>query len=429
MILFTILALIWANSPLAEYYVNLWKTYVIVGFGDANINKPLLLWINDGLMAIFFFVVGLEIKRELLNGELSSPRKAALPLMAAVGGALIPALIYVGLNLGSPDVRGWGVPMATDIAFALGVLALMGKRAPLALKIFVTALAIIDDLIAVLVIAAFYTAEISMVSLGIGLGLLLLAVMANRFGVHRTSVYTLIGIAVWVAFLKSGVHATVAGVLVAMTVPLQTKLDTKTFLEKGNYFMGLIRDGGENNESPTADQRTAIHNLEMASEHVLSPLQRMEHSLHGFVAYGIMPVFALANAGVTFSGDVMNGLLGNALFWGIFLGLFVGKPVGIFATSWIAIKSNIAVMPEGITWRHLVGAGALAGIGFTMALFIANLAFDNVSSLETAKLAILAASLASGILGWILLSSTEPVESSDEVELEVEGHNNYETVS
>lgn len=407
LILCTIVALVWANSGLSDYYVQLWNTYIVVGAGSFSIDKPLLLWINDGLMAIFFFVVGLEIKRELFNGELSSPRKAALPFAAAVGGAVIPAAIYLGFNAGSEAVQGWAVPMATDIAFALGVLAMLGSRAPFALKIFVTALAIVDDLIAILVIAVFYTAEISLLSLGIGIGLIVVCWMINRFGIYGTTLYIILGVAAWVAFLKSGVHATVAGVLVAMTIPAQTKIDTGAFLNRSMALIESIKSAGEQNNMPTADQRTAIHNIEMASIDVLSPLQRLEHSLHGWVAYGIMPVFALANAGVVLSADVLNGLVGNGVFWGIFLGLLLGKPLGIFASTWIVVRTNLAELPEGITWKHLFGGGALAGIGFTMALFIANLAFTDAATLETAKLAILVASLTSAILGWWVLSSIQ----------------------
>ena len=396
----TIVALVWANSSFASSYESLWKTYFAVEAGSFSIDKPLILWINDGLMAIFFFVVGLEIKRELLTGELSTRRKAALPLVAALGGAVIPALIYVFLNLGSDAVQGWGIPMATDIAFALGVLALLGSRAPLALKIFVTALAIVDDLLAVLVIAFFYTAEISMVSLFVGLAVFVVALIANKLNIHRTAVYVVLGVAMWVAFLKSGVHATVAGVLFATVIPIRPKLGTAAFLEKSQHFIESAREQLVSSN----DQRTAIHYLEETSVRAQSPLERMEHALHGWVAFGVMPIFALSNAGVAISGDAMSSLLASTVFWGIFLGLLIGKPLGIIAMIWLAVKAKIAELPQGVTWRHILGAGSLAGIGFTMALFIANLAFPEGSTLELAKLAILAASLVSGILGWILLS-------------------------
>ena len=413
LILFTIIALVWANSSFADSYVNLWKTYFTVDIGGAGISKPLILWVNDGLMAIFFFVVGLEIKRELISGELSTPRKAALPLTAAIGGAVIPALIYVVFNISTPEVSGWGVPMATDIAFALGVLALLGSKTPLSLKIFVTALAIVDDLMAVLVIALFYTAKISLVALAVGFVFLGISVVLNRMKIQKTVLYVVLGIATWVAFLKSGVHATIAGVLFAATIPAFTKIQTDEFLQKGEKFIQKVRD----QVGSPDDQRTAIHYLEVASVHAQTPLERMEHGLHSWVAFGVMPIFALANAGVAIAGDVLSGLISSAVFWGIFLGLFAGKPVGIVAMVWLVVKAKIAELPKGVTWRHIVGAGALAGIGFTMALFIANLAFSDPATLEVAKLGILSASLASGILGWILLSSsaesTEPVEQED----------------
>ena len=413
LILCTIIALVWANSAFGESYLSLWKTYFIVGIGEASINKPLLLWINDGLMAIFFFVVGLEIKRELLSGELSTPRKAALPLVAALGGAVIPALIYVGLNIGTPEVQGWGVPMATDIAFALGVLALLGSRTPLALKIFVTALAIVDDLMAVIVIALFYTAEISLMNLGIGLGVFVLAIFASRMGIHKTVVYVVLGTIMWVAFLKSGVHATIAGVLFATAIPARSKLGPEQFLKKSQSFIQSVRDHVEG----VSNKQTAIHYMEVASRDAQSPLERMEHALHSWVAFGVMPIFALANAGVVISGDAMSSLLGSMVFWGIFAGLFVGKPIGILVATWIAIKTKIAELPEGVTWRHIVGAGSLAGIGFTMALFIANLAFTDAAALETAKMAILSASLVSGLVGaGILYSAREQSEEQQEMD-------------
>ena len=415
----TIVALIWANSALSSYYTGLWETIITVGVGAGSISKPLLLWVNDGLMAIFFFLIGLEIKRELLSGELSTRKKATLPVVAALGGAVIPALIYVFLNMGTAEVSGWGVPMATDIAFAIGILALLGSKAPLPLKIFVTALAIVDDLMAVLVIAAFYTAEISFVSLGVGIGFFALAVMVNKFGIHRTAVYVILGIATWVAFLKSGVHATLAGVLFAMAIPAKTKLTSSDFLRKGEDFIHAVRK----QVAEKKDQQTAIHYLEETSKKAQSPLHRMEHALHGWVAFGVMPIFALANAGVMISASVLSDVPGSMVFWGIFLGLLLGKPLGIVSMTWLAVKSKIAELPEGVTWRHVAGAGALAGIGFTMALFIANLAFADAVTLEIAKTAILAASFCSGLLGWILLSGTKerPADANEELVIVSDG--------
>ena len=399
-------ALILANSPLAASYFDLWQTIVTVGAGSFVIAKPLLLWINDGLMAIFFFVVGLEIKREVLVGELSSPRKAALPLAAALGGMVVPALIYLAFNAGTDTASGWAIPMATDIAFALGVLALLGTRAPLALKIFLTALAIVDDLGAVLVIAFFYTAELSWVSLGLG-GLFLLAlIVANRIGVRRTWVYVVLGLALWIAFLKSGVHATIAGVLLAMTIPARRRIDADAFLARGLKLLDTFATGVQPGEvEPTADQRHAVHSLEVACEAIETPLARMEHTLHPWVAFAIMPIFAFANAGVALGGDVGAALVAPVSL-GVIMGLFFGKQIGVTAFSWLAVRLGWAELPAGVGWRQLYGVSLLTGIGFTMSLFIANLAFGNPVVLDQAKIGIFAASLLSGVLGWGVLRFT-----------------------
>ena len=405
-------ALILANSPLAETYFDLWQTIVTMGAGSFVIAKPLLLWINDGLMAIFFFVVGLEIKREVLVGELSSPKKAALPLAAALGGMVVPALFYLAFNLGTDTVAGWGIPMATDIAFALGVLALLGTRAPIALKIFLTALAIVDDLGAVLVIAFFYTAELSWVSLGLG-GLFLLAlIVVNRAGVRRTWVYIVLGLVLWVAFLKSGVHATIAGVLLAMTIPARRRIDADAFLARGLKLLDTFATGVKPGKAePTADQRAAVHSLEVACEAIETPLARMEHALHPWVAFAIMPVFALANAGVALGGDI-GAALGASVSLGVIMGLFFGKQIGVTMFSWLAVRLGWAELPAGVGWRQLYGVSLLTGIGFTMSLFIANLAFGDPAVLDQAKIGIFAASLLSGALGWGLLRRTRPGTSA-----------------
>ncbi|MEZ4700989.1 MAG: Na+/H+ antiporter NhaA [Rhodothermales bacterium] len=410
LLLCSAVALIWANSPASSSYFALWETYMTVGVGAFQINKPVLLWVNDGLMAIFFFLVGLEIKRELLDGELASPRQAALPMAAALGGMLVPAGIYALLNAGTPYIAGWGVPMATDIAFALGVLALLGKKAPLSLKIFLSALAIVDDLGAVLVIALFYTEQISMTYLAIGGTLLAVSLMANRFGIRRTAVYVVLGLGVWVMFLKSGVHATVAGVLLALTIPVHTRVDVPLFLEKGKLMMDHIRGGSHQaNGRPSGDQRAAIHGLEVLCKVSESPLQRMEHALHGWVAFGIMPIFALANAGVALGGSGLGPIGDNTILIGVALGLMLGKPIGVFAFTWLSVRAGVAVLPSGLTWHHIFGAACLAGIGFTMALFIANLAFSDATMLNSAKIGILGASLLSGVVGWLWLARLKPV--------------------
>ncbi len=407
-----VVALAWANSPLADSYDALWGTYVTVGAGAFEISKPLLLWVNDGLMAIFFFVVGLEIKREVLAGELASPRKAALAIAAALGGMVVPALLYTLVTTGA-RADGWGIPMATDIAFALGVLALLGSRAPLALKVFLTAVAIVDDLGAVLVIALFYTAELNVTALLVSVGLVGVLVVVNRLGIQRPAVYGIIGVAVWVAMLKSGVHATVAGVLVALTIPATRRIDEVEFSERVASLLARFREGiAGSPTTPSPGQMAAVHSLEVACEHVETPLQRLEHRLHGLVAFVIMPVFALANAGVALGADV-GALVGDAVALGVALGLVVGKPVGVVLLAFGSVKLGIAALPTGVTWRHVVGVSLLTGIGFTMSIFIATLAFGSGPLLDSAKVGILGASVISGLLGAAVLRTTPPVAESD----------------
>jgi NhaA family Na+:H+ antiporter len=408
LLIFSGLALGWANSPWGQSYFDLWNgTYLTIGLGEWALSKPLILWINDGLMAIFFFVVGLEIKREVLAGELSSPRKAALPLAAAIGGMLFPALIYVAFNAGGPSADGWGVPMATDIAFTLGVLALLGTKAPLSLKIFVTALAIVDDIGAVLVIAFFYTADLSLVALAVGAGFLLTLAMLNRVGVKSTMPYLVLGVGVWMAVLYSGVHATIAGVLVAVTIPARAQADRRAFVETAHQALKAYEAAiGDQVVNGISQRQAATWALEVASEKAESPLQRLEHELHPWVSYLIMPVFALANAGVSFAGSSVGSVVSSPLTLGILIGLAVGKPLGITLMSWLAVRLRLADLPEGITFRHILGAGWLAGIGFTMALFIANLAFVDAAQLNAAKIGILTASAVAGMLGWTLLRTT-----------------------
>ena len=396
-------ALVWANSPLAGAYTDLWGTYVTVGAGSFEISKPLLLWVNDGLMAIFFFVVGLEIKREVLAGELAEPRKAALAITAALGGMVVPALLYTVVNLGSDKVTGWGIPMATDIAFALGVLALLGSRAPLALKVFLTAVAIVDDLGAVVVIALFYTAELNLAALVGSLVLVGVLVVVNRLGIQRPAVYGLIGLAVWVLMLKSGVHATIAGVLVALTIPATRKIDEVEFAERADGLLAQFAAGlTVGGSTPTPDQMHAVHSLEKACEQIETPLQRLEHGLHGLVAFFIMPVFALANAGVAL-GAGAAALITDTVALGVMLGLVVGKPLGVMTLAYLSVKTGLAALPSGVTWRHVMGVSFLTGIGFTMSIFIANLAFGAGPLLDSAKVGILAASVVSGVLGAAVL--------------------------
>ena len=401
----TVIALVWANSPWGEGYAALWHTKLSVGVGDFSLTKDLTHWINDGLMAVFFLVVGLEIKREVLVGELSSVRGAALPVAAAVGGAVVPALIYLAINAGTEGAAGWGIPMATDIAFALGVLALLGERAPVGLKVFLTALAIVDDIVAVLVIALFYTSEISWGALGVG-GLFLVAlVVANLIGVGRTLVYAVLGVGLWLAFLLSGVHATIAGVLLAFTVPASSFINPSAFLERGRYVLDRFEKAGEKGESSVLaneERQAALHALNHAAYELEPPLHELEHALHPWVVFAIMPIFALANAGVPLGGGIAEALT-NPVALGIVAGLVVGKQLGVTLFAWLAVKGGVAELPGGIGWRHVYGAGWLAGIGFTMSLFITDLAFSGDSLVEAAKLGILAASLIAGVVGWTIL--------------------------
>ncbi len=407
----TIIALIWANSPWADSYTRLWGTPFTISFGEAGLSKALILWINDGLMAVFFFVVGLEIKREILDGELSSPRQAALPIAAALGGMVVPALLYTLLNLGTPGISGWGIPMATDIAFALGVLALLGNRIPLSLKVFLTALAIVDDLGAVMVIALFYTAEIAWTYLGISAGLFGLLMVINRFGVRSLSVYILIGLVLWVMVLKSGVHATVAGVLLAMAIPSQTKTRVDNFVEQQHVFLDELdsHDDGVVPEQLNEQQQSAVQAIETSATNLQSPLQRLEHALHPWVAFFIMPIFALANAGVAIEGSI-GASLTETVSLGIIAGLAIGKPLGITLFSWLALRIGLATLPADISMKHIHGAGWIAGIGFTMALFIAGLAFGSSPLLTTAKIGILAASLLAGGIGFLILRRIKPIQ-------------------
>jgi Na+:H+ antiporter, NhaA family len=400
----TVVALAWANSPWGERYAGLWQTKLTVGLGEFSLSKDLTHWINDRLMAVFFLVVGLEIKREVLVGELSSVRVAALPVAAAVGGAVVPALIYLVINVGTEGAAGWGIPMATDIAFALGVLALLGERAPIGLKVFLTALAIVDDIVAVLVIAVFYTSDISWGALGVG-GLFLVAlVVANLIGVGKTLVYALLGIGLWLAFLLSGVHATIAGVLLALTVPAISFINPDAFLERSRYVLDRFEQAGEKGENVLSNEerQAALHALNHATYKLEPPLHELEHTLHPWVVFLIMPLFALVNAGVVLGGDLAATLL-NPVSLGIVAGLVVGKQLGITLFAWLAVKSGLSGLPEGITWRQVYGVGWLAGIGFTMSLFIADLAFTDSSFVDTAKLSILAASLIAGLVGWTIL--------------------------
>ncbi len=405
----TAVALLWANLGGASYE-HFWHTQISFSLGPYELTESLVHWIDDGLMALFFFMVGLEIKREILVGELASLKKAALPLMAALGGMIFPALIYVLFNgTSSPEASGWGIPMATDIAFALGVLALLGKRVPLSLVVFLAALAIADDIGAVLVIAIFYTAELSFLWLGIAAAAFIIAVAANFLGARNPITYGIIGVVLWLAFLKSGVHATIAGVLLAMAIPAKQRINLDRFTRYAQFLIDKLKNARniEGTAFSTNEQMHIMQGLEDSVELVMTPLQRFEHGLQNWVAWFIMPIFALANAGVTIGAGLINDLT-STVGLGIICGLVLGKQIGITLFSWLAVKFGFADLPSGVTWKHIYGTAWLGGIGFTMSLFVANLAFGESILGEESKIGILAASTIAGTIGYLILRSIPP---------------------
>ncbi|MCS6808050.1 MAG: Na+/H+ antiporter NhaA [Bacteroidota bacterium] len=400
-----IAALALANSALHNDYHHVWETPCSISIGSISMTKALHHWINDGLMVIFFFVVGLEIKRELLVGELSSAKKAALPVVAALGGMVAPALIYMIFNGGTPAERGWGIPMATDIAFALGVVALLGSRVPFVLKVFLAALAIADDLGAVLVIALFYTEEIQGMMLFWASVAFVVALVGNILGVRSVLFYLIVGVVLWIVILQSGIHATIAGVLLAVAIPARQRINADEFAEHARAYIEEFAMQTRESKSILANQRaqSAVRDLERSCELVQTPLSRFENNLHAWVAFLIMPIFAIANAGVRLEGNLAEVFL-HPITLGIIGGLVLGKPLGITLFCWIACRLKIAHMPVGVTWVDIIGIGSIAGIGFTMALFIQGLAFTDATLAMEAKVGIFAASLISGILGYCIFS-------------------------
>ena len=402
----TILALILANSPISEDFLGLWKKYVTFSLPGFELSKPIYKWINDGLMAIFFFVIGLEIKREILTGELSHIKKVSLPLFAAIGGMIIPALFFTVLNTGNAGGEGWGIPMAADIAFSLGILTLLGNRVPAGIKVFLMAFAIIDDLGAVLVIAFFYSTNLIWINIFIGLGIVAALMLLSRFNYYSKYIFFIGGIVVWVLFLKSGIHATIAGVLMAMTIPLKRKTDTMSFYKKSKGLLEDFLEECNSNRQKTVLTQKQLHtidDLQELTETTTAPLQSLEHTLHGWVSYLIMPVFALANAGVAFS---FSGDTNIALSLNLAISMVVGNVIGIFTFSWLAIRFNIAELPENVNFKQLAGVSFLGGLGFTMSLFINNLAYADATLIDSAKMGILFGSLIAGILGYFTIQLT-----------------------
>ena len=411
LLLCTIVALVWANSPWAETYFSLSKTYIGVSWGEHTFNLSLSHWIADGLMVIFFFVVGLEIKRELVIGQLSSFKHALLPVSAAIGGMLVPATLYAVFNIGGEGAHGWGIPMATDIAFALGILALFGSRAPISLKVFLTALAIVDDLGAVTVIALFYTDQVSFIALSAaGVGLFLIWVGGKR-GIRSTTVYLLLAVGVWAAVFLSGIHATVAGVFIAMLIPVSASIEPGEFLRRTRKRLDELEEAGLTRHSmvDNHEQMDALDDMYLAVEDMRPAGISLEHNLHPIQAFLILPLFALFMAGVPLGGDTLAAFP-SGLSLGIIVGLVVGKPVGITLFTWLAIKSGQADMPEGLNWGRIMAVGLLAGVGFTMSIFISDLAFASDRLISEAKVGVLVASVIAGIGGYLMLRKTLPPE-------------------
>ncbi len=405
----TIVALVWANSPWADSYYKLTKTYLGISLGDHSFKMSLQHWVNDALMVVFFFVVGLEIKREMVLGHLSSLKQAIVPVMAAVGGMVVPAIFYVALNFGGVGSHGWGIPMATDIAFALGILALFGSRAPITLKVFLTALAIADDLGAVLVIALFYTEEIRITPLVIAAVFLFLMTVASKAGVRRIGVWTTLILGVWIAVFASGVHATVAGILVALMVPVRSRVDPKKFFNTVDKNMALLKESDMTEDSMVDDepQMLALEELYKTTGAMAPSGPYLERYLHLPQAFIVLPLFALFNAGVPLGEGILE-TISNSISMGIILGLVVGKQIGILLFSWLAIRFSGAGMPDGVSWSQIWGVSCLAGVGFTMSLFVSELAFKDPELVTEAKVGILIASLIAGVLGYVLLQKALP---------------------
>jgi NhaA family Na+:H+ antiporter len=392
------LALVWANSPWRDAYFALWQQRIGFEIGRFGFSRDLRFWINDGLMTIFFFVVGLEIRHEFHSGVLSEPRRAALPLTAAVGGMLAPALIFFIFNFGHSSVRGWGIPMATDIAFAVGVLALLGKRVPSGLRILLLALAVIDDVGAIVVIAVFYSANLVPSGLLIAASGIAAIIVLQALGVRRPWAYVPAAIAVWSGAYVTGIHPTLAGVVVGLITPVRAWFGTERFVEHAHSSLSALLERGAESEHATF---VHLDHIDRARREAVSPVDRVQHALHGWVAYGVMPLFALANAGVplralSFAGDSM------LVFLGVAVGLAFGKPIGIVGLSWLAARFGIVQLPDRVAWKQIALVGLVGGIGFTMSLFIAELAFGPGEVLETAKLAIVVASGCAALLGYAL---------------------------
>lgn len=399
LLLAALAALVWANSPFADSYEHFWHTQVTVGLGDFSVSRSLHFLVNDGLMTVFFLVVGAEIRQEIRDGALANMKLATLPLGAALGGVLMPAIIYTLLNHGTAASAGWAVPTATDIAFAVGVLALLGKSIPGGVRILLLALAIIDDIVAILIIAVFYTASLDYLGLVVAAGGLVLVLAFQRMGVGKAYAYLLPGAIVWFGLLKTGVHPTLAGVILGLMTPVNSRPATERPLETiSRSFHELMDRFAQAGDDPKA-VATPLKQLRHAQREVLPPVQRIQAGLHPWVAYGVMPLFALANAGVSLAGANLDEAVSYSVFVGVMLALVLGKPLGVILASLALVKLNICALPEGVTWKGVGLVGLLAGIGFTMSIFIASLAFADPALLASAKLSVLAASSVAAVIG------------------------------
>ncbi|MBP6704852.1 MAG: Na+/H+ antiporter NhaA [Vicinamibacteria bacterium] len=396
-----VVALLWANSPWSQSYFALRDIPVSFQIGAFSVAMDLQHWINDGLMAIFFFVVALEIKRELISGDLSDKRKAALPVAAALGGMIVPAGLYLALNFGGAGALGWGIPMATDIAFAVAILALLGERVPSQLRIFLLTFAIADDVGSILVIAVYYTAHFSLEAMGLAIGVLGLMLAMRRLGFRSTLAYVLPAVVFWVAMLKSGVHATIAGVILGAITPAKSSGRKSTFVETMRATLPDVRDSLDREESERSE--VMIGRIEELARQTESPLERLERMVHPWTSYLVLPLFALVNAGVALSAEFIRQALTSSVTLGVMLGLVVGKVVGVTGFAWLSVRLGWATMPGGVAWPHITGAGLIGGVGFTVSLFITGLAFSDKMLIEEAKVGVLAASLIAALGGYLFL--------------------------
>jgi Na+:H+ antiporter, NhaA family len=411
----TIIALIWANSSYGSYYENLWQYKIGISFQNFELKKPLILWINDGLMAIFFFLIGLELKRELITGEINTVKKATFPFVAALGGVLVPVGLYLVLNQNPETVKGWGIPMATDIAFALAILSTLGKRVPLSLKIFLTAFAIIDDIAAVLVIAISYSVNINWIFILYGIILIALLGLLYYKKKYSFTLGIILAIIIWFLFLKSGIHPTIAGVILAFTIPIKRRLNIKSFSSHLRSISNKIVNVSDDDDKHllTKDEMKCIDNLDDLSFEVRSPLQHLEHKLHSLIAYFILPVFALSNAGVVIN---TNFDFNFSLMTNIAISLFVGKFVGVALFSYLGIKFKLTELPSGVKFKQILGIASIAGVGFTMSIFIGNLAFyGDLISINSAKVGIIIGSIISGTIGYFILRLTTKEKSKNKM--------------